>query len=473
MTDHPELREALRHLAPDQVHSGPTLDEMAHTVERRRRRNRAVAGLGAMLIAGMAIVGAVIAVDETPDVVATADQPTAQETVDDDSTDADPAESSEAKDPAPADLAPDEQEPVNTDSLEADDDTPDADVSEAQADPETPRVDALQLDVGSAITVETSASAVSFAAGSGVHVHRVQDEWRGVASSFGGSAGIRAIGLRSSDGLAWEEVDVTGLPAGATVSVIRRAEDGFVALVSSFDIDAQKMFTFVATSADLVEWSVAPALPVGDAVPTDLTVSSGTVWVVGDGASPVVWNGPLGGPYAPIGRIADAQSIVGVVPAPDGVVAAGVGTLGNALFVSTDGITWSENPLSMTNDDDPNMGRILTLSTAGDALVLAGGSSDVSAMSWTATSVDGGATWARVDLGDAMVDSAAASTGGVGMLGSSGNGSTVTLASADRVDRVELDLDPGTRIELLAADDDEVILLADTGAGPVWVRASR
>ncbi len=458
-----ELRDALDGLAPRSVGSAPSFEEMQQTVGRRRARNRIATSGAVMAMAVVVAVGVLSIGDEPSDVVTAADDVPVAEATDDDSADTDVEVSPEA----PA------EEPTETEDEATGDPDPGPDVESAEPTSTVVVENNGSLQAGEAMTVETRASEVAFGGGSGVHVAAVDGEWRAIASSFGGSSGVRMIGLRSDDGLAWEDASVSGLPAGATISVVRETQAGaFVALVSSFDVDAQTMFHFVATSADLFSWAVTPSLPAGTDVPIDVTVSDDSVVVIGDGSSPMVWGGPLGGPYEALGRIETARGVVGVVPASDGFVAAGSGLSGASLFVSTDGREWQENELSML-DDDLETGRVMSLTTNGDTLVLAGGPGDIGGMSWSATSTDGGETWARLDLGDAAVEAVASSGGEVGFLGTASGASTVMLADGQTSDQVALDLEPGARVELLAARPGEAILLADTSGGLVWIRASR
>lgn len=456
MTLEERLRSELRRAAPESVPSPPSIGEMASTVASRRRRNRIVMGVGAAVLA-LGVAGGILAAvqpESASDVVASAPDD-ANASTDDTTADATTTTEPEGQNGDASTVT--EPEPSEGDSralIEA----PSIDTTETA---ELPNADAE-------IAVSTRESAVDFAGGSGVLLARVGEGYAGLASRFGGDAGVMAIGLRSTDGLDWTEVELTGVPAGATATAMTERDGTFVALFSLFDVDAQRNNTFVGTSTDLAEWSLAPALPGQDSVATGLAVGLGGVIVVGVAPAPAVWVGPIGGPYEAAGSIADAQTLAGIVAIDSGFVAVGTSPeLGPTLFDSVDGAEWSATPMSSIGDED----TVISLSVMNGTIMLAGDDGDTG---WTATSSDGGQSWLRNELDSGMVSSVASSGSTISFLGTSSLGSaTVTLSDGRTWSSTELDVVAPDRLELLVAGIDEAVLLANIDGTLTWIVAER
>ena len=328
-------------------------------------------------------------------------------------------------------------------------------------------VETAQLQAGdNTITIETQASAVDFAGGSGVLLVPSEEGFVGLATRFGGAAGVSAIGLSSSDGLNWTEVDLTGVPAGATATALREHEGTYVGLFSQFDVDAQRNNTFVGTSVDLASWSLAPALPGTNAIATDVAVGSAGVIVVGVAPGPRVWTGPVGGPYVAGGTI-DATTLAGVAAVDAGFVAVGTNADGPSLFGSADGATWSSTVMSGIGADD----MVVGLSVQNGSILLAG---DGAGSAFTATSADGGQIWQRNDLGSGTVGSVSSGSGTISFLGSSALGAnTVTISDGQTWSSASVDVAAPNRVELLVTGDEAAVLLATVDGELTWIRASR
>jgi hypothetical protein len=452
------LRSGLQQAAPGSVVDRPGVDELASVVAGRKRRNK-VAGVAFAAVGGLAIVGggllAALPDDSPSEVVLAApeeDTSTARPAAAEPSTD-------EAVDAAPQDAAVDDAA---------------APTEEKAAAAEAPLVSApveetienapLQADADG-ISVETQASAVDFAGGSGVLLVPSADGFAGLASRFGGAAGISAIGLTSTDGLAWTEVDLDGVPAGATATALRAYDGTYVALFSLFDVDAQRNNTFVGVSTDLASWSLAPALPGRDAIATDLAVGPAGVMVVGVAPEPRVWVGPLGGPYE-LGDPVDASTLAGVVAIDAGFVAVGTTPDGPTLFDSTDGTAWTSSLMSGFDGDS-----VVSFSVLDGSILLAG---DDGATTWTAMSADGGQSWQRSELEAGTVGSVSTGAGTVGFLGNSALGAnTLTLSDGDSWASTSIDVAAPDRVQLLVAGGDAAVLLANVNGELTWIRASR
>ena len=453
------LRSGLQQAAPGAVVDRPGVDELASVVAGRKRRNK-VAGMAFAAVGGLAIVGGGLLAalpDDSPSEVVLA-------APDEDATTAQPAAVEPAAD-TPEEAAP---------SDAAVEDVAAAPTEEKEAAAEAPLVSApveetienapLQADADG-ISVETRASAVDFAGGSGVLLVPSADGFAGLASRFGGAAGVSAIGLTSTDGLDWEEVDLDGVPAGATATALRAYDGTYVALFSLFDVDAQRNNTFVGVSTDLASWSLAPALPGRDAIATDLAVGPAGVMVVGVAPEPRVWVGPVGGPYE-LGDPVDASTLAGVVAIDAGFVAVGTTPDGPTLFDSTDGTAWTSSLMSGFDGDS-----VVSFSVLDGSILLAG---DDGSTTWTAMSADGGQSWQRSELEAGTVGSVSTGAGTVGFLSNSALGAnTLTLSDGDSWASTSIDVAAPDRVQLLVAGGDAAVLLANVDGELTWIRASR
>ena len=446
------VRDELHRVAPDRVPSGPALDELQTTVESRRRRNRLVTGAAAAVVV-LAGLGAVLLnlQESTTDVVATssAETPTAEATLEEPSpSQADADGNVAAEDEAVASAAPDTEDDAVRDAAVA-------------SGPAT-RLEAATTPV----SVETRASAVDFGGGSGVFVVATGDGYAGLAARFGGAEGVTTIGLRSDNGLDWAEVEVSGVPAGATPTRLREYDGVYVAMFSRFDAAAQRNVMTVSSSADLVNWTAGESLPDAEDVAVDLAVGGAGVVVVGMAPTPLVWTGPVTGPFQLVGSIDGATTLAGVVAVDDGFVAAGTADGTAALFTSADGSEWSSTPLSGSSDDDSP----IEVSVEAGVITIAGnGGGSV----WAAASADGGQTWQRRELDSGAVETLAVRGASMSLLGTSTLGTpTLTLADDSSWSSVDLDLGDGDRVELLVAGP-ETVLLAANEDGLTWVVASR
>ncbi len=464
MTNEPNLenrlRSGLQHAAPGSVVERPGVDELAAVVSGRRRRNK-IAGTAAAVVGVVAIAGggliAALPDGDTSDVVVAAPDEAADET------------SEQTADPAAA-PAEDAAAAVEPAAVPAED----AQVAVDEAADDAPLVSApveetienapLQADAGG-ISVETQASAVDFAGGSGVLLVSSDDGFVGLASRFGGAAGVSAIGLSSTDGLNWTEVDLEGVPAGATATALRSHAGTFVALFSQFDVDAQRNNTFVGVSTDLENWSLAPALPGQDAIATDLAVGPAGVLVVGVAPEPRVWVGPVGGPYE-LGDPVGAGTLAGVVAIDAGFVAVGTTPEGPTLFDSTDGTGWTSSLMSGFENDS-----VASFSVLDGSILLAG---DDGETTWTAMSADGGQSWQRSELEAGTIGSVSTGAGTVSFLGNSALGTnTLTLSDGDSWASTPIDVAAPDRVQLLVAGGDAAVLLANVDGELTWIRASR
>ncbi len=462
MTNEPNLenrlRSGLQQAAPGSVVERPGVDELAAVVSGRQRRNK-IAGAAAAVVGVVAIAGggliAALPDGDTSDVVVAAPDEAADATSD---PAADPAA-------APAEDSAAEPATVPADDAEAavDEVADDAPLVSAPVD-ETIENAPLQADAGG-ISVETQASAVDFAGGSGVLLVPSDDGFVGLASRFGGAAGVSAIGLSSTDGLNWTEVDLDGVPAGATATALRSHAGTFVALFSQFDVDAQRNNTFVGVSTDLASWSLAPALPGPDAIATDLAIGPAGVLVVGVAPEPRVWVGPVGGPYE-LGDPVGAGTLAGVVAIDAGFVAVGTTPEGPTLFDSTDGTGWTSSLMSGFENDS-----VASFSVLDGSILLAG---DDGETTWTAMSADGGQSWQRSELEAGTIGSVSTGAGTVSFLGNSTLGTnTLTLSDGDSWASTSIDVAAPDRVQLLVAGGDAAVLLANVDGELTWIRASR
>lgn len=439
----------------------PTVGELDAVVTSRRRRNRVATRVGAGVLAVGVIGGAIVATlpESSTDVVASApqsDEPNAA-----DPTDAETPEA--AVDATGAADSPD----TAADLADAGD-TGGESKSVVSA-PVEGAIETVQIPSGdTTISVATQESAVEFAGGSGVLITETTDGYAGIASRFGGAAGITAIGLESADGLNWSESELVGVPAGATATALTSSEGTHIALFSQFDVDAQQNFTFVGTSTDLVEWTLAPALPGENAIATGIAAGPNGVIVVGVAPNPTVWAGPLGGPMEDVGSIASADTLAGVVATATGFVAVGTSAeTGATLFDSVDAAEWTASPMSSLGDAD----TVVSLSVMDRTIMLAGDDGDVG---WTAMSSDGGQSWVRSELEAGMVSSVASNGSTIGFLGTSALGSsTVTLTDGESWSSTDLGIAAPDRVELLVAGTDQAVLLGTVDGTLTWIVAER
>lgn len=328
------------------VGTAPSISVLAKVADRRRQRNR-VAGtaVAVTMVAGLFIAALVAAQPvQSSDVIVSGAE--ASNGVGTDVTAGDPVASDAVPGGAavPAEVIS-EQTPTQGDVV--------AEAREGQeqptaaAEPVTEAAasevvaTALQAAAASA-DVEVRASAVDFAGGSGVFVETTVNGFGGLVTRFG-AAGAEVLGIASSNGLDWVEVDLTGVPDGAAPVALDSFEGTFVA---QFDgIVAGDRSTWVATSDDLVNWQVADPLVGEFVVAQHLLVGPGGVVLLGDDVEPDVWAGPIGGPYVaqaqlPTRRIGPA----GVIDGKFVVLGTDADSGEEVLFTSADGVSWTSEP---------------------------------------------------------------------------------------------------------------------------------
>ena len=446
------------------VVDAPSIDELATVANQRRSRNRVV-GVGAgVVLAGGLLFGAVTAAQSSESSLEVAAE------------ESDAAEATAAAETEGGQVAPDEEVDVVADESDAvgeteveeseaavTEDNADADAastaSTSQAAPTLDGVDrSLQVDTGE-VEVETRSSAVALAASSGVLVASDGDGgYAGLATRFGGSTST--IGLSSSNGLDWTEVELSGIPAGATASQLTEHNGSYVALFEAFD-PATGRSTYVGVSEDLASWELSAPLA-GEPFATGLAVGDGGVIVLGDNSAPDVWVGPIGGPYERTARLA-ATAVTGVTTLGDEFLVAGRSADGATLFRSADGVEWTGAALRAPSVP----GAVPVVSVDGGAVILsnADGGGNVSLIS-----TDGGETWNQLSA-DAQSVSVNSST--LGMLGLSTGGAVVAIADDDTFATAEIDVEAPDRLSLIAAGDDEIVLLQATESGANWIVASR
>ena len=233
-----------------------------------------------------------------------------------------------------------------------------------------------------------------------------------------------------------------------------------VALFESFD-PASGRSTFVGVSNDLTSWELSAPLS-GEPFATDLAVGDGGVIVLGDNSAPDVWVGPIGGPYERTARLA-AAAVTGVTTLDDGFLVAGRSTEGATLFRSVDGVEWTGTALSAPSVP----GATPVVSVDGGAVVLsnADGGGTVSLIS-----TDGGQPWDQLS---ADAQSVSVSTSTLGFLGFSNSGAAVAIADDTSFATAEIEVAAPDRLSLIAAGDDEIVLLQATESGATWIVASR
>ena len=314
----------------------------------------------------------------------------------------------------------------------------------------------LQVD-DAPVAIETRNSAVALAAGSGVLVVASDGGYAGLATRLGSDAS--AIGISSDNGLDWTEVELSGIPAGATASQLAEFEGTFVALFESFDSQAGVRSTFVGTSTDMASWEVSGALS-GQPFATGLAIGEAGVVVIGDNEAPDVWAGPIGGPYERTARL-NATAVSGVTTIDDEFVVAGRSSEGATVFRSDDGIEWTGTALT-----SPVLaGSTPIVSIDGGAIILSTANAGASVIS-----VDGGDTWSQVDV---SAQSVAVHSNTFSLLSSIDGQPVISIGDDESFAGVEVDVEDGSRLALIAAGDDEVVMLQALESGATWIVAAR
>ena len=468
------------------VTAAPSVAELAAVASDRRRRNRVLGASGAVVVFAAVLFGSFFA----------AQAPQSSLEVADGGTDLPQAEvveeaaASTESQTAPAEEESDDEIVVQDAATQGAPATADAEVEESDADQSAVATDqdepvdsagpsepveevasevediavlagvtrSLQADPGAA-TVQTRPSAVALASGSGVLVVADGNGYGGLATRFGSAT--TTIGLASNNGLDWTEVQLSGIPTGATPAALTEHQGTFVALFESFDADSQTRSTFVGTSTDLASWDVSPRLQ-GEPFATGLAVGPAGVIVLGDNSVPDVWVGPIGGPYRRTARLA-ATAVNGVTTLGNEFLVAGRSNEGATLFRSSDGVEWTGTALTAPNAP----GATPTVSVDGGAIILsnADGAGNVSLIS-----TDGGVTWNQLNA-DSQNVSVSSST--LGFLGFSDGGAAVTIADDNTFAGARIEVNAPDRLSLIAAGDDEIVLLQSTESGANWIVASR
>ena len=462
------------------IEPAPSVDQLALVAAGRQRRNRlAGIGAGALIVGGLAL-GAVslsssgdstveLAGTEETEVTEVADaepveanESSPSEEASGEVVETPTVEETEAVEPVEAEGADSADEAVS--SAAAGDSDPDA--SEQPSDDANVAIDdvdvvaafgAAQLQADDIeMTVESRESAVGLASGSGVLLVPANGGYVGVAAAFGNET--TAIGLSSNNGLDWSSSVLSGVPAGATASVLDQHGGVFVALFERFNADTATRETYVATSADAVGWD-ATLLPGGQVFATDLAVGPNGVVVIGDNDDPAIWTGPIGGPYERTATL-EATALSGITTVGDRFLVAGRNADGLALFTSNDGVEWDATGLGSTGD-----GRTLSVSNGTVSLhSIDDGTAD------TLISSDGGVTWTALPAAASRGVSASAST--VGFLGEA-SGPVVSVADADSFSTVQIDVSAPDRLALVSSDTDEIVMVQTTEAGTTWIVARR
>lgn len=419
------------------VNSAPSVDALGEVVGKRRRRNR-VAAAGAAVAAGaVVLVGGYFAVVDSPSTqIATGaageqdNPPQATSSDDTDQSTAEPEASDSAQNTeASTELGTDDAldstpEPANAI------DSPDAATNDGSDSTEGADTRSLQASPDP-LTVQSRASAVDFVGGSGVLVVADGDGFRGLATRFADS-GSAALGLVSPNGLDWEEVALSGVPAGASPVAIESVDGTHVAqfernISAAGAVERQ---VWIGTSTDLVAWDVGEPLAGSDVIATNLLVGANGVVVLGDNFDRAVWSGPIGGPYEvraplPLDNITDARVIDGQF------VVMGNSNQAPTALRSTDGITWTSGPSPSLQSDLDLEGLIddvFDIANIGETSAFLGGTDNI----------------------------------------------VVGLADDESFATAEItELDANRRVEIVAADSERVIVLAQTGSGLTWIVASR
>ena len=456
--------ELVRSSRETEVSSAPAIGELASVANKRRQRNRVLGVMAAVVVFGAIGFGAILGTQSSDSSLEVADGGIDQTAEDATDSAAAPSIGQPAETEAVVEgAAPVEEAPLEAAAEASSPQEP----TEAPVDAE-PAVEAtteisgvsrsLQIDQ-SPVRVESRASAVSLAAGSGVLVVPVGSSgYGGLATRFGQETSV--IGLSSSNGLDWNEVAVLGVPEGATASLLVEHDGTFVALFESFDSDTGRA-TFVGTSTDLATWDVSAPLA-GDPFATGLAVGESGVIVLGDNSSPDVWVGPVGGPYERTARLA-ATAVSGVTTLGNEFLVAGRSSEGATLFRSTDGVEWTGAALS-----SPSVpGSAPVVSVDGGAIIL---SNVATGGNVSLISTDGGEIWNQLN---ADSDGVAVSSSTLGLLSVSNGGAAVAIADDQSFVAAQIDVDAPDRLSLVAAGNDEVVLLQATETGANWIVATR
>ncbi len=451
------------------VSAAPSIDALHDVAEARRQRNSVmVMGSGVMCVAVL-LFGAFLATrtDDVTEVVA-ADDDAAAEVVDgaaSASATADAVTDGAALDGAIDSVSEDSssaagasmasESGIDTDVVASDD---------ADVDTDSTPVVALELQVDeSPMDVETRESAVAFAGGSGVLL--VADDtggYKALASRFE-AAGAAPIGLESSNGLDWSEVEVDGVPAGATATLLESYDGTHVGLFSKSNGAGNDVY--VGTSTDLFTWTLSDPLAGSEVFAQHLAVGPGGVLVLGDDFDKAVWAGPIGGPYVAQPALDQLGGIVGVTVVDDEFVV--VGRSGGDLMVlrSADGSEFTEMVLSSPGEPGANqMVRVV------DGTIVLSSITDEAGAA-TFISSDAGLTWTALELG--QVSSVGASASTRGFLSGSDAGATMTFADDSTVATATIDVAAPDRLELLAVGTDEAVMLATTEDGLTWITVQR
>lgn len=458
------------------VSSAPPIEELAAVARTRHQRNRLMGAVAALAIIGVIGIGAIVstqgggsslevAAGGADQAVDSADESAAE--VDDDQPVEAQQSAAEAESAETVEDAVDAAQALNAGPEEGSDEdelTGDASVSVTSSSVDTSAAEivgvsrSLQVDQSS-VEVERRSSAVALAAGSGVLV--VPDGaggYGGLATRFGSQTSV--IGLSSGNGLDWTEVALSGVPDGATPSLLVDHDGVFVALFESFDSETGRA-TFVGTSSDLATWDVSTPLS-GDPFATGLAVGDAGVIILGDNSAPDVWIGPIGGPYERTARLA-ATAVTGVTTLGNEFLVAGRSSQGATLFRSSDGIEWTGAALS-----SPSVpGSAPIVSVDGGAIIL---SNVATGGNVSLISTDGGETWSQLN---ADSDGVSVSSSTLGLLSVSSNGAAVAIADDESFAAARIDVEAPDRLSLVAAGNDEVVLLQATETGANWIVASR
>ncbi len=438
------LRSELHRSASAQaVIESPSVDELTTVAHGRQQRNRVLGFGGLFVVLGALVVFSIFGNNPSTVEVAGVDDAAVQ------TPSVEEALVAPAEETGGGEASNDQATAVPEDVEPAVQDDQDAEIAE----PET----SLQAVEVPAVEVETRASAVEIAGGSGVLVAPTGDGgYAGLAMRFGGDGLV--VGLSSSNGLDWTEVPVTGIPNDATASRLSQFDGTYVALFESFSADTGRQ-VLIGTSVDLSTWDVSAPLA-GSPIPVDLAVGEAGVVVVGtDGQT---WVGPIGGPYEPAARLA-ALSVSGVTTTGNEFLVAGQSSEGAALFRSTNGEEWTAAALS--SPTLPGSTPVILVDQGTIVLSNAVGGGDVSLVS-----TDGGVTWEEIGIASQEISVSART---LGVLSLSNVEPSVGISDTDSLAVDQIGLESQGRLALVAAGDDEVVLIETTESGTNWIVARR